>query len=150
MKLADELTLKYECYRRNGNAVFAVTLSTFVKSESFARRHMPSYWREHFIDRILKELPYKAKRKVDHDCVVECSPDGYYHFHGFFALPAAYSRRIWAEGSLCKSLRCALESFRSRGRSRMFQVNKFLIEPVRNVAAWAMYCTKTLDCRQRE
>ncbi|MEP7043723.1 MAG: hypothetical protein ABI843_11715 [Dokdonella sp.] len=145
MNPTDELTLKYEAYLKNGNSVFAVTLSTYVQSEWFARKHMHSYWRNHFIYRVLKQLSYKLKAKLDHDYVIERSPEGHYHFHGLLALPASSSGQIWNCGSLRKPLDLALKSLGHCGRHRMFKVNDFLIEPITNVAAWAIYSTKSPD-----
>jgi hypothetical protein len=144
MNLTEELILKYESYRQQGNAVFAVTLSTYVKSRAFANEQMPSFWHQHFIYRVVRALPLWAKRKLDHDYIVECSPDGNYHLHGLFAVPQEATCRIWSGGVLGKGLHRALASFRHAGKYRPFRVNEFLVEPATNIAAWATYITKTL------
>jgi hypothetical protein len=135
------LLTKYQHYDSNGHLVLAVTLSTYVRSERFAEsdrmRHM---WDQHFIRRIQRRLP--IHETFDHDWIVERSPDGYFHYHGFIAVPGTYSHRLWKHNQLNKRLTQDLNSFTNAGRYRPFRINSFLIEPIRNIAAWATYITK--------
>ena len=109
-------------------------------------------WDDHFIYKIRKRLPTKAR--LDHDYVIELSPPmlsrggGYscfYGYHGFIALDARYASRIWNGNGLNKHLIGALKSLRKRGLHRPFCINSFLIEPARNVESWSTYITKTAD-----
>jgi len=146
MKLPDQLELKYAGYQESGHAVFAVTLSTYIKDDWFARSEaMRTFWQKHFIYRVHQCLPFKVRKAVDHDYVVERSPHGHFHYHGWLALPSEHSHRIWQNGALRPRLDRALASFRHKGKSRSLRVNKYLVEPLRRATAWAKYTTKTAD-----
>jgi len=146
MTFEENLIKKYIHYQSNGNAVFFVTLSTFITSAWFAHSdRMSSFWNKHFIHRVKACLPYKFKNKIDHDYVIERSPDGFYHYHGLLALPSEQAHRIWKEGKLVHRLDGALQSFKRAGKYRPFCVNAYEIEPAANPAACAKYFTKTCD-----
>jgi hypothetical protein len=138
---------KYTHYKAAGHGVFAVTLSTYVKSDRLAASdEMRLFWDFHLIYRVKRCLPFKAK--LDHDWTVEESPDGYYHYHGFVAIQCGHTHRIWTvEKGLSVKLRRALDSFATKGKYRHFRVNKYLIEPVDKVEAWATYSTKQCEVR---
>jgi hypothetical protein len=136
-----DLIDKYRHYQMIGHSIFAVTLSTYVKSYRFAASdRMRHFWDHHFIYRVKRSLPFKAK--IDHDWVLEQSPDGFYHYHGLLAVESAYRHRIWSDEGLSKKLSRALDTFAERGDYRLFRVNKYLIEPVVKVEAWTTYSTK--------
>ena len=136
-----DIAEKYESYRSAGHLVLAVTLSTFIKSEQYAAsdrmRHM---WEQHFLRRVRKRLPKSAP--LDYDWIVERSPLGHFHYHGFLAVTEAYGYRIWKSNRLNKRLFRDLRSFSKAGKYRPFRINSFLIEPVHTVDAWARYITK--------
>ncbi len=140
---------KYSSYEAGGNIIFAVTLSTFIKSDSFARsdrmRHM---WDNHFIEKVISNLPYKLKSKLDHDYVIEQSPGGHYHYHGVIAMTPDASAVIWKDGALKRQLARDLSSFKHAGQNRPFRVNAFLIEPVNagDLKRWISYITKCVFC----
>lgn len=141
MTLTTRLSDKYRHYRSIGHAAFCVTLSTYVKSEAYAKSdRMRHYWDNHFIFRVKRCLPFKAK--IDHDWVVECSPKGFYHYHGFLAVESAYVHKVWTGNALHKQLRRDLDSLAIESPYRPFRVNAHLIEPVNNVEAWTTYSTK--------
>lgn len=134
---------KYNHYRSLGHLVLSVTLSTYVTSSGFAASdRMRKFWDFHFIYRVKQCLPYKAREKVDHDWVLEVSPKGKYHYHGFLAVDSAYADRIWTPTGLNKNLRKSLDSFTVAGEYRDFKIKKYLIEPVASIEAWATYSTK--------
>ena len=138
------LELKYSTYRAQGASVFAVTLSTFVKSESFARSdRMRNYWDYHFIYRVRQCLPMHAK--LDHDWVLEESPDGYFHYHGLLALEAKYEHRLWRDNDLCMKLKRAIDSHATPGKYRYFGIKEYLIEPASNISSWCNYITKQAE-----
>lgn len=144
MNFDENLIRKYTHYKANDKSVFSVTLSTYVTSERFAQSDRMSYfWNEHFIHRVKACLPYKAKNKIDHDYVIERSPDGFYHYHGLFALPREHAHRIWKDGKLVRRLSCSLRSLEKAGDYRSFCVNSYEVKPARNPAAYAKYSTKT-------
>lgn len=136
---------KYDAYRESGLRLFTVTLSTFITSRSYAQsdrmRHM---WDAHFIPRVQRSIPYKFKEKIDHDFIIEASPDGHYHYHGLLAMTPEAASSIWKEGALKRQLTRDLDSFRHAGELRPFRINKHLIEPVREgeLVAWIKYITK--------
>jgi hypothetical protein len=144
---AELLAAKYREYASQGMLVLAVTLSTYVSGDRFAASAAMSYfWNEHYIRRISRLLPFKLKNKLDHDYVVEKSPDGYWHYHGFLAVPMQIAHRIWHDEALDRRLRRDLDSMQSAGTHRPFRLNKYLIEPIREGCkeeAWAGYMTKT-------
>lgn len=143
MTLATPLVSKYNHYRKVGHGVFSVTLSTYVKSDQFAASDaMRKFWDHHFIYRVKACLPFKARENIDHDWVLEESPEGKYHYHGLLAVESSHQHRIWLDERLSKKLSKALDSFSSAGKYRDFRVNKHLIEPVNNVHAWVTYMTK--------
>lgn len=135
------LSVKYDHYEKQGHLILGVTLSTYIKSELYAAsdrmRHM---WDQHFIRRVQRRLPTKAA--MDHDWIVERSPDGYFHYHGLISVSDKYADRLWRNKQLNRRLTRDLNSFTNAGRYRPFRINTFLIEPVHNIAAWATYITK--------
>jgi len=135
------LTKKYEHYEKQGHLILSVTLSTYIKSAMYAASdRMRHFWDQHFIRRVQKRLPKQLV--FDHDWIVEKSPDGYFHFHGFIAVIREYAFRLWNDNHLNKRLTRDLYSFRSAGKYRPFRLNSFLIEPVNSVVAWSTYITK--------
>jgi hypothetical protein len=141
------LEMKYTTYQSQGTSVFAVTLSTFVKSAAFAASdRMRKYWDHHFIYRVRKCLPYRAK--VDYDWVLEESPDGFYHYHGFLAVENKYEYRIWCNGALSSKLKRALDSHAKASEYRKLCINAHQIEPATNIPAWSNYITKQADVYQ--
>ena len=142
--LRKDLLKKYQHYDSQGHLVLAVTLSTYIQSESYASsdtmRHM---WDQHVIRRVKRRLPVNAP--LDHDWILERSPDAYFHYHGFLAVTANYSARLWNNKELNKHLMRDLNSFTEAGKYRPFRINKFLIEPVQNIEAWTTYITKDLS-----
>jgi hypothetical protein len=139
-----QLQLKYQTYQSQGTSVFTVTLSSYVQDDDFAKSdRMRHYWDNHFIYHIRKCLPVRAK--IDHDMVLEKSPDGYYHYHGLLAVEQAYGGKLWRDDSLCTKLKRALDSHARTGKYRSFCVNAHLIEPATNIPAWCNYITKQVD-----
>jgi hypothetical protein len=146
--LRKELKQRYSTYESIGYSTYAVTLSTYIASRGFARENMRDYWDCHFIGRVKRCFPFKMKNQFfDHDFIVEKSPGGHYHYHGLMAFPSDTSKKIWRDGELNPQLRRDLDSFRSRGKHRMFCVNKHLIEPVHSclLDTWIRYITKEKD-----
>jgi hypothetical protein len=140
------LSTLYNGYRANGNEIFAVTLSTYVKSASFANSpRMLDFPSNAFIRRIKKHLPFKLKSKLDFDFVIELSPDGYYHFHGFLAAPKGAAHYIYNNGALNKHIARDLDCLSKAGQYRPFKVNKYLIEPASNIDQWTAYITKSTN-----
>ncbi|SEJ05521.1 hypothetical protein [Frateuria terrea] len=148
MKTRELLSTKYNAYLADGNAVLAVTLSTYVRSAKFASSDcMRVFWDQHFMHRVQRCLPYHVHPKIDYDYVVERSPGGHYHYHGLLALPQPYGDWL-CEGIRSKWLRRDLNSFRRAGQYRPLRLNSFRIEPIRpdgSVDAIARYLTKTPD-----
>ena len=143
------LEQKYTHYQSQGASIFAATLSTFVKSGAFAASdRMRHYWDNHFIFRVRKCLPKHKRTKLDHDWVLEESPDGFYHYHGLFAVERKYERRIWRDGAEHPKLKRAIDSHASLGKYRCFRVKKHQIEPVYDIARWSSYITKQVDVYQ--
>lgn len=135
------LITKYIAAKQRGISLFAVTLSTYVKSDAFAHSDlMRLFWDFHFIYRVRKCLPVRAK--LDHDWVVEQTAQGAYHFHGILAVESVHEKKIWLHGALRPKLRRALESFADSGRYRPLRINKFEIEPINDVEKWCRYITK--------
>lgn len=148
MNLREELICKYNGYASLGHAVFAVTLSTYVTSEAFARSyHMSNFWNQHFIYRVRKRLPFKLKDKFDHDFIIERSPEGHYHYHGLMAFTSGAGKKVWHDEKLDAQIGRDLDSFRDAGKYRLFCVNKHLIEPMRSgdPDPWCTYITKSND-----
>lgn len=136
-----DLIKKYEAYQSLGHAVFTVTLSTYVTSPAFASSdRMRHFWDNHFMHRVRRALPVRAK--LDHDWLLELSPGGNYHYHGFLVVESKYGEHIWRGGGLRNQLQRDLDSLRQRGKYRPFCMNAHLIEPARIVAAWSNYITK--------
>lgn len=143
------LEQKYTHYQSQGASIFAVTLSTFVKSDSFAHSDkMYDYWDHHFMFCVRKCLPKHKRTKLDYDFVVEESPDGFYHFHGLLAVENKYERRIWRDNSLHPKLKRAIDSHARLGKYRYFRIKKHQIEPITNIATWCNYITKQVDVYQ--
>ena len=146
MNRREVLIQKYNGYKAHGHAIFAVTLSTYVKSKYIAESDcMRHFWDQHFMHRVKRRLPFKLKKQLDHDFIVERSPAGHYHYHGLMALTSDASKRIWHDGALDARLKRDLDSFRVAGDYRPFCVNKHLIEPMLTDAAdpWCNYITKS-------
>jgi hypothetical protein len=144
MKHRERLSTLYNGYRANGHEIFAVTLSTYVKSEAFARSpRMQEFWSNVFIRRIQKRLPFKYKNKLDYDFIIEQSPDGYFHFHGFLAIPMNVSHYIYVNDSFSRQIARDMDCLGVAGKYRTFRVNKYHIERVGNIEQWATYITKT-------
>jgi len=140
-----ELMTKYEAYHRQGHLVPAVTLSTFIKSATYAHSDRTrQLWDHHFIRRVERRLPERArdKNKIDHDYVMEESPESFWHYHGLLAVPVIFASRFWINNALHPRLYGDIYSFRRVGTQRSFKVNEFLIEPVHSVSAWCGYITK--------
>lgn len=148
MTRREVLMLKYNGYEALGHPVFAVTLSTYVKSDAIARSdRMRNFWDQHFIYRVKQRLPFRLKEKFDHDFIVERSPEGHYHYHGLMAFTSEGGKRIWRDGALNAQLKRDLDSFRYESDYRPFCVNEHLIEPVRSgdPNPWCNYITKSND-----
>lgn len=138
------LSTLFNGYRSQGHGVFTVTLSTFVKSEAFARSpKMTDFCSSVFIRRIQKHLSIKDQSKLDFEFIIEQSPDGYFHFHGFLAAPKSVADRIYPGGQLNRHIARDLACLSRAGKYRTFKVNKFEIEPATNINQWASYITKT-------
>ena len=137
-----QLQMKCNGYLAQGHLVLAATLSTFVKSDSYARSDaMRHFWDWHFIHRVERRLhPYKSH--LDHDYVLEQSPEGYWHYHGLLAVREPCANRLWKHDRLHPRLEKDLRTFEQRGRYRPFRVNSFLIEPIKSPEAWCRYITK--------
>lgn len=148
-KFAATTKLKFNHYEREGKAIFAVTLSTFLSSEKIARSDwMRKFWERDFLLRIAQYLPHALKTKIDYDYVIERSDKGHWHYHGLMAMPKEAADRIWKDGVLKRQLERDLVALREKGQHRKFAVNSVLIEPIRpgnTVADWTSYMTKTHD-----
>lgn len=136
-----QLQMKCNGYLRQGHLVLSVTLSTYVKSDRIAHsdrmRHM---WDHHFIGRVERCLPYRAA--LDHDYVLEESPEGCWHYHGMIAVKSEFADRLWKNSRLNQRLTNDVKSFATAGQYRPFCINSFLIEPIKNPDAWCRYITK--------
>jgi hypothetical protein len=101
-------------------------------------------WDKHFIGRVQEALPVKAKEKIDHDYLMEMSPEGYWHYHGALAVPSRFGESLWKskERALHPRFAKAIYGLRDRGKYRLFKINSYLTEPMVNVAAWFTYITK--------
>src|ERR1700761_2616839 len=78
-----DLEVKYVGYELQGHLVLCVTLSTYIKSQKYALSDRTrQMWDHHFIGRVRRCLPFKAKEKLDYDWVMEESPEGFWHYHG--------------------------------------------------------------------
>jgi hypothetical protein len=138
-----DLATKYQSYQDQGHLVLSVTLSTYIKSARYAHSDRTRYmWDHHFIRRVERRLPFKAKNKFDHDYLMEESPEGCWHYHGLIAVPSQYSNHLWKGNVLHPQLGRDIYSFRRLGSQRLFKINSFLIEPVKSVDAWCSYITK--------
>lgn len=145
---ATDLTIKYDHYNRIGHGVFAVTLSTYVKSFPTGRRppakktddRWRMFWDHHFIYSVKRCLPFKAK--IDHDWALEESPDGYFHYHGLLTVDGAHKHCLWKPNGLNKKLSRRLSTFSETGNYRPFRVNAYLIEPINSIPAWTNYSSK--------
>ena len=144
---SNDLTKRFQGYLDEGHLVLTATLSTFVKSDSFAHHErFMSLWDKHFMEKVRKRLPREAgDSAVDHEYIVQCSPEGFWHFHGFLSTSAKYSKRLWSNEQLNRHLFNDLWSFRKAGPYRPCRVNSFQIEPVRKVVAWSRYTTRESD-----
>ena len=143
----NDLTDRFQCYLDQGHLVLTATLSTYVTSDAFARSEaFRSMWNKHFMEKVYKRLPVGSRETtVDYEYIIQCSPDGYWHFHGFLATPAPYADRLWTSSGLNRHLRNDLESFRRAGIYRPCRVNSFLVEPVEKIVAWSIYSTREPD-----
>lgn len=144
---ARNLELKYHHYFKDGKLVLTVTLSTYVRSNNFAASdRMRHFWDQQFMHRVKKQLAPWQWNQIDHDFLLEESPDGYWHFHGLLAFTPETGRKIWKDGALNRHLARDLDSFRTAGAYRSFRVNEYLIEPIRDGMMpefWTRYITKT-------
>jgi hypothetical protein len=132
----------FRSYIEHGHLVLTVTLSTYVTSDQFAESdRMRHFWDAHFIHRVERRLlPYRSH--LDHDYVLERSPDGFWHYHGLIAVRESCATRLWKHDRLNPRLAKDLRTFERRGQYRPFRVNSFLIEPPKNLKAWCEYITK--------
>lgn len=138
-----QLVTKYGHYLRQGHLVLSVTLSTYIKSSTYAGSDSTrQMWDHHFIGRFRRRLPYKLRDKLDYDYVMEQSPEGFWHYHGLLAVPASSAAYLLKNNSLHPRLARDFESFSRIGSQRPFRINSFLIEPVKNIDAWSRYITK--------
>jgi len=144
---SNHLIERFQCYLDQGHLVLTATLSTYVTSDAFAKSEpFRSIWDKHFMEKVKKRLPVgNRETTVDYEYIVQRSPDGYWHFHGFLATPAPYADRLWTSSGLNRHLRNDLESFRRAGIYRPCCVNSFAIEPVQKVVAWSTYITRDAD-----
>jgi hypothetical protein len=146
MKNREYLSTLFNGYRDNGHVVFVVTLTAFVKSDSFAKSSkMSDFWEYVFIRRIQKHLPYKLKTKFDHRFVIELSPKGKYHYHGLIAAPKEVADKIYSNGRLNRHISRDLVRLNNEGKYRTHKIKKFEIEPATNINRWVNYITKTYD-----
>jgi hypothetical protein len=145
MNKKQELTVKCKGYLDQGHLVLTVTLSTYVESDHFARSDkMRHFWDSHFIYRVQRRLhPYREH--LDHDYMLEKSPEGFWHYHGLLFVKAPCGPRLWQNDGLDSRLARDLKTFETAGTHRPFKVNDFLIEPIRNAEAWCKYITKMPD-----
>lgn len=144
MNHRNQLSTLFNGYKNQGHGVFVVTLSTFVKSEAFAKSpKMTDFCSSVFIRRIQKHLPWKDKSKLDFEFVIEQSPDGFFHFHGFLAAPKNVADRIYSGGKLNMNIARDLTCLNKAGKYRTFKVNKFEIVPATNIDQWVNYIMKT-------
>ena len=162
MQEREQLLIKYRAYLEQTHVVFAVTLSTFIKSPMIARSHrMQHFWDQHFIRRVQRRVPVRVK--LDHDFIIELSPpkkvfdkrdpngipkyrtECYYHYHGLLAVKSEHSHRLWKDGSLNPELHASLTSFQSAGKYRPFKIPSFDFAPAKNLEAWGRYIFKAPD-----
>ena len=148
-KRQSDLFSRFRYYQEQGLLVLAVTLSTCVTSDFVARsERFSQIWSKHFIEKLHKRLPKNLKTtSLDYEYLIEQSPDGYWHFHGFVAVAANVAARFWTTEGLNHHLKRDLNSFRKAGKYRSCRVNSFLIEPVTNCYRWSNYCTKSKDAK---
>jgi hypothetical protein len=139
----EQLRQKYEGYLDQGHFVLCVTLSTYIKSAAYAYSDRTrQMWEQHFIRRVLRRLPYKAKAKLDYDYVMEESPEGHWHYHGLIAVESEFTDRFWKNNALHSQLEGDIRSLRRVGTQRPFKINSFEIEPIKSVRAWCGYIMK--------
>ena len=148
-KRQSDLFSRFKYYQEQGLLVLAVTLSTCVTSDFVARsERFSQIWSKHFIEKLHKRLPKNLKTtSLDYEYLIEQSPDGYWHFHGFVAVAANVAGRFWTTEGLNHHLQRDLKSFRKAGKYRSCRVNSFLLEPVTNCYRWSNYCTKSRDAK---
>lgn len=138
-----DLEVKYVGYELQGHLVLCVTLSTYIKSQKYALSDRTrQMWDHHFIGRVRRSLPFKAKEKLDYDWVMEESPEGFWHYHGLLAVIGEYGDRLWRANALNPRLAGDIRSFKKQGSQRPFKINSVDIEPVESVEAWCKYITK--------
>ena len=125
---AGQLTQRMSGYRKRGHLVLCATLSTLVTSDGFA--HSESFsqmWTKHFVEKLHKRLPAGISRNlIDHEYLIQRSPEGFWHFHGFVAVDRSIADRFWKDGILNRHLGKDLLSFRKAGRYRSCRINSFL------------------------
>lgn len=144
MKHREYLSTLYNGYRERGHKVFIVTLTSFVKSKSYAQStNMYDYWENVFIRRIRKHLPFKMKSKIDYDFVIELSPNGHYHYHGFIVAPQDVAAKIYPNNCLNRNIVRDLARLNKEEKYRTHKIKKFEIKPAENIDQWANYITKT-------
>jgi hypothetical protein len=141
--LSTQLQEKYFHYAESvGHSVFTATLSTFVTSKAVVAREFERFWNHDFMFRVLRVLPKPLRQRVDHDFVVEQSPEGHFHFHGLFAADRNANRWLWKDGQLNRQLEASVASLAHRGEYRAFSVPAYLIEPWRPADGWCTYICK--------
>lgn len=146
-EIRKELRHNYNAFESSGYSLFTVTLSTYIKSRSFAKGNMRDFWNDNFIGGVKRRLPFKVKNKFDHYFIVEISDEGHFHYHGLMALPPDAAQVLWRNDALNTQLKRDLDSFRNRGKHRPFCVNTHKIEPVISgcLDTWIKYMTKSDD-----
>ena len=144
MKYREYLSTLYNGYRNNGHMVFIVTLTSFVKSRPYAHStNMYDFWESVFIRRIRNNLPYKMKTKIDFDFVIELSPKGHYHYHGFIAVPNDVAAKIYPNNRLSRKIVRDLARLNKEEKYRTHTIKRFEIKPANDIDCWANYITKT-------
>jgi hypothetical protein len=146
-KSAENIRRRFDSYKDQGHLVLSATLSTLVTSDTFAQsERFAQMWNKFFLEKLHKRLPKLVRgHLIDHEYVIERSPDSYFHFHGLVAVHRSHVDRFWSSGVLNRHLANDLFSFREQGPYRPCCINSFLIEPVENTAAWTTYITKHSD-----
>jgi hypothetical protein len=146
---AAQLTQRMSGYRKQGHLVLCATLSTLVTSDGFAHSEpFSQMWTKHFVDKLHKRVPAKSRGTlIDHEYMIQRSPEGYWHFHGFVAVHHSVADRFWLNGILNRHLAKDLLSFRKAGEYRSCRINSFLIEPVEKTGAWTTYISREPDSK---
>jgi hypothetical protein len=130
----DNSLMKYDAYHDRGHLVLAVTMSTFITNEKFAKSGAMSYfWERDFMNRVHRQVPKSLWNQIDYDYVIEGSLPGpkdrpeasvaaskfrerNWHIHGLLAFTPDAGRKVWQGGALNKHLARDLNSFRTGPR----------------------------------